>query len=63
MKGLLGPVFVPNLPSNAVFLLSTIQSVSVMLVNFKGRPFMAGALHDLQQFFFLDVGCTVASTC
>lgn len=41
-KGLLGPVFVPNLVSNAVFLLSVIQSVSVAVVNFKGRPFMAG---------------------
>lgn len=42
MKGLLGPKFVPNLVSNAVFLLATIQSISVSIVNFKGRPFMAG---------------------
>ncbi|CAM9395969.1 unnamed protein product, partial [Hapterophycus canaliculatus] len=34
--------FIPNLVSNAVFLMATIQSVSVSVVNFKGRPFMAG---------------------
>eukprot|EP00752_Nemacystus_decipiens_P017609 g15781.t2 len=49
-KGLLGPVFVPNLVSNAVFLLSEIQSVSVAVVNFKGRPFMAGALETSSVF-------------
>ncbi|CAM9535749.1 unnamed protein product [Ectocarpus sp. 4 AP-2014] len=45
-EGLLGPKFVPNLVSNAVFLLATIQSISVSIVNFKGRPFMAGILEN-----------------
>lgn len=42
--------FVPNLISNVVFLLSTIQSVSVSLVNFKGRPFMRGKVFLLSDF-------------
>lgn len=42
VHGVLGPAFIPNLVSNAVFLMATIQSVSVSVVNFKGRPFMAG---------------------
>ncbi|CAM9874653.1 unnamed protein product [Ectocarpus sp. 6 AP-2014] len=46
VKGLLGPKFVPNLVSNAVFLLATIQSISVSIVNFKGRPFMSGILEN-----------------
>ena len=40
--GILGHKFVPSLVSNVVFLLATIQSVSVTVVNFKGRPFMRG---------------------
>lgn len=45
LQRVLGPVFVPTLVSNVVFLLSTIQTVSVAVVNFKGRPFMAGVLY------------------
>ncbi|CAM9834772.1 unnamed protein product [Scytosiphon promiscuus] len=44
VHGILGPAFIPNLVSNTVFLMATIQSVSVSVVNFKGRPFMAGIL-------------------
>lgn len=40
--GLLRREFVPSLVSNAVFLLSQVQAVSVSVVNFKGRPFMRG---------------------
>ncbi|CAM9336734.1 unnamed protein product [Choristocarpus tenellus] len=36
--------FVPNLVTNAVFLLSTVQTVMVCLVNHKGYPFMKGVL-------------------
>lgn len=48
VNGVSGPVFVPNLVSNAVSLLSVIQSVSLAVVNFKGRPFMAGTFRLLR---------------
>lgn len=35
-------MFQPNLVSNTVFLLSVIQCVSFSIVNYKGRPYMAG---------------------
>eukprot|EP00903_Cladosiphon_okamuranus_P019215 g17669.t1 len=54
VKGLLGPVFQPNLVSNAVLLMSVIQSVSVSIVNYKGRPFMAGILES-SSFFLPSV--------
>lgn len=41
---MLGRKFVPSLVSNVVFLLATIQSVSITVVNFKGRPFMRGII-------------------
>lgn len=41
-RGLFGANPAPNLITNAVFLVSTMQSVSMSVVNFKGRPFMAG---------------------
>ncbi|CAN0026364.1 unnamed protein product [Pylaiella littoralis] len=44
VNSMFGPVFVPNLVSNAAFFLATIQAVSLAVVNFKGRPFMSGIL-------------------
>jgi cation-transporting ATPase 13A1 len=41
-----GPPFEPCLLNTVVFLVDTVQRVCVMLVNYKGRPFMLGALEN-----------------
>ena len=52
--------FMPNLLNTAVFLVETSQSVAVLLVNYKGRPFMKGFSenHPLFLSLFASVaGC------
>ena len=41
-----GPPFNPSLLNTVVFLVETVQRVCVMLVNYKGRPFMMGAVEN-----------------
>jgi cation-transporting ATPase 13A1 len=41
-----GPPFKPSLLNTVVFLVETVQRVCVMLVNYKGRPFMLGAIEN-----------------
>lgn len=41
-----GPPFEPCLLNTVVFLVDTVQRVCVMLVNYKGRPFMLGAMEN-----------------
>ncbi|EEH54606.1 p-type ATPase superfamily [Micromonas pusilla CCMP1545] len=41
-----GPPFKPSLLNTVVFLVETVQRVCVMLVNYKGRPFMMGAIEN-----------------
>ena len=41
-----GPPFNPSLLNTVVFLVETIQRVCVMLVNYKGRPHMMGAVEN-----------------
>ena len=41
-----GPPFTPSLLNTVVFLVETVQRVCVMLVNYKGRPHMMGAVEN-----------------
>mmetsp|Transcript_357 Transcript_357/g.813 ORF Transcript_357/g.813 Transcript_357/m.813 type:complete len:1571 (-) Transcript_357:629-5341(-) len=41
-----GPPFKPSLLNTVVFLVETVQRVCVMLVNYKGRPFMMSAIEN-----------------
>lgn len=41
-----GPPFTPSLLNTVVFLVETVQRVCVMLVNYKGRPHMMGAIEN-----------------
>ena len=41
-----GPPFTPSLLNTVVFLVETVQRVCVMLVNYKGRPHMMGAMEN-----------------
>ena len=41
-----GPPFNPSLLNTVVFLVETVQRVCVMLVNYKGRPHMMGAVEN-----------------
>ena len=41
-----GPPFEPCLLNTVIFLIETAQRVCVMLVNYKGRPFMMGSLEN-----------------
>jgi len=41
-----GPPFKPSLLNTVVFLVETVQRVCVMLVNYKGRPHMMGAIEN-----------------
>jgi cation-transporting ATPase 13A1 len=41
-----GPPFEPCLLNTVIFLIETVQRVCVMLVNYKGRPFMMGSLEN-----------------
>ena len=50
--------FMPNLLNTAVFLVETSQCIAVILVNYKGRPFMKGMLENHP--LFLSVFATVA---
>jgi len=54
----------PNLLNTVVFLVETAQQVSVMLVNYKGRPWMRGATENpalLYSLLGLVVGIVVAA--
>jgi cation-transporting ATPase 13A1 len=53
--------FLPNLLNTAVFLVETSQMVAVLLVNYKGRPWMKGLLenHALFLSLFLSVAGVV----
>jgi cation-transporting ATPase 13A1 len=50
--------FKPNLFNTVVFLVQTSQSIGVLLVNYKGRPWMKGVLenHPLCLSLFMCVG-------
>jgi len=54
--------FMPNLLNTTVFLVQTSQSIAVLLVNYKGRPFMKGISenHPLFLSVFACVGGCVA---
>ena len=50
--------FLPNLLNTAVFLVETAQCVAVLVVNYKGRPWMKGIMEN--HALFLSVAITVA---
>ena len=52
-----GPPFKPSLLNTVVFLVETVQRVCVMLVNYKGRPFMMGAIEN--KTFLLSIASMV----
>uniref|UniRef100_A0A7S2I2T1 Cation-transporting P-type ATPase N-terminal domain-containing protein n=1 Tax=Haptolina brevifila TaxID=156173 RepID=A0A7S2I2T1_9EUKA len=54
--------FMPNLLNTTVFLVQTSQSIAVLLVNYKGRPFMKGISenHPLFLSVFACVGGCIA---
>ena len=52
-----GPPFKPSLLNTVVFLVETVQRVCVMLVNYKGRPFMMGAIEN--KTLLMSIGALV----
>lgn len=48
-----GAPFMPNLMNTTIFLVETAQIVSVLFVNYKGRPFMKGMLENHALFWSL----------
>lgn len=54
--------FMPNLLNTAVFLVETSQCVAVLLVNYKGRPFMKG-LTENHSLFLSVFACVAMCVC
>jgi len=55
--------FLPNLMNTVVFLVETAQTVAVLMVNYKGQPWMKGLLENRPLFFslFMVVGGVAAA--
>jgi cation-transporting ATPase 13A1 len=55
--------FLPNLMNTVVFLVETAQTVAVLMVNYKGQPWMKGLLENRPLFFsaFVVAGAIVAA--
>jgi len=54
--------FMPNLLNTAVFLVETSQCIAVLLVNYKGRPFMKG-LSENHPLFLSVFACVAGCIC
>jgi hypothetical protein len=54
--------FMPNLLNTAVFLVETSQCIAVLLVNYKGRPFMKGMLEN-HPLFLSVFACVAMCVC
>ena len=54
--------FLPNLLNTAVFLVETSQCVAVLLVNYKGRPFMKG-ISENHPLFLSVFACVAGCVC
>ena len=54
--------FMPNLLNTSVFLVETAQSIAVLLVNYKGRPFMKG-LSENHPLFLSVFACVAGCIC
>ena len=55
--------FQPSLLNTVVFLVETAQQVSVMAVNYKGRPFMLAATENTAMLWSLAICCAVTFMC
>jgi len=55
--------FLPNLMNTVVFLVETAQTVAVLMVNYKGQPWMKGLLENRPLFFavFVIIGGVAAA--
>lgn len=49
--------FLPNLMNTVIFLVETAQTVAVLMVNYKGQPWMKGLLENRPLFFSLFMVC------
>jgi len=54
--------FMPNLLNTSVFLVQTSQSIAVLLVNYKGRPFMKG-ISENHPLFLSVFACVAGCVC
>jgi len=54
--------FMPNLLNTSVFLVETSQCIAVLLVNYKGRPFMKGLLEN-HPLFLSVFACVAGCVC
>jgi len=54
--------FMPNLLNTAVFLVETSQCIAVLLVNYKGRPFMKG-MSENHPLFLSVFACVAMCVC
>lgn len=54
--------FMPNLLNTSVFLVETSQCIAVLLVNYKGRPFMKGMLEN-HPLFLSVFACVAMCVC
>jgi cation-transporting ATPase 13A1 len=55
--------FTPSLLNTVVFLVETAQQVSVMMVNYKGRPFMISSLENQPMLYSLALCCLGTFAC
>eukprot|EP01104_Vermistella_antarctica_P018701 TRINITY_DN7027_c0_g1_i1.p1 TRINITY_DN7027_c0_g1~~TRINITY_DN7027_c0_g1_i1.p1 ORF type:complete len:1422 (+),score=337.42 TRINITY_DN7027_c0_g1_i1:106-4371(+) len=55
--------FVPSLLNTVVFLVETTQQVSVMAVNYKGRPFMLAMTENTAMMWSLFTCCCITFVC
>lgn len=55
--------FTPSLLNTVVFLIETAQQVSVMMVNYKGRPFMISSLENRPMLYSLALCCFGTFAC
>lgn len=54
--------FMPNLLNTSVFLVETAQCIAVLLVNYKGRPFMKG-ISENHPLFLSVFACVAGCVC
>ena len=54
--------FMPNLLNTSVFLVETAQCIAVLLVNYKGRPFMKG-ISENHSLFLSVFACVAMCVC
>ena len=60
--GLLSRPFRPSLLNTVVFLVETAQQISVILVNYRGRPFMKAATENIPMLLSLAACCAIIFT-